>query len=85
MTEEIKEDKPVQDRLCSEIQLFDLCDLDSCDYKSGRFCRNDALLDRFEAIREEDDRPAVVYDENEDDDEDFDVDDEYDDSEDFEE
>jgi hypothetical protein len=40
-------------RLCSEIQLFDLCDLDSCGYKNGRFCTDPALLDSFEKIAEE--------------------------------
>jgi len=40
-------------RLCGEIQLFDLCDLDSCCCKNGRFCADPALLDRFEKIAEE--------------------------------
>ena len=40
-------------RLCSEIQLFDLCDLDSCGRKNGRFCTNSALLDKFEKIAED--------------------------------
>ncbi len=39
-------------RLCSEIQLFDLCDLDSCAHKSGRFCTDPLLLGRFEKIAE---------------------------------
>lgn len=39
-------------RLCSEVQLFDLCDLDSCVYKNGRFCTDPALLARFEKIAE---------------------------------
>lgn len=39
-------------RLCSEIQLFDLCDLDSCDHRKGRFCTNSAVLSRFEKIAE---------------------------------
>lgn len=39
-------------RLCSEIQLFDLCSLDSCTHKSGRFCTDPALLGRFEKITE---------------------------------
>ncbi|MDD2540527.1 MAG: hypothetical protein PHH28_05710 [Desulfuromonadaceae bacterium] len=39
-------------RLCSEIQLFDLCDLDSCDHRKGRFCTNIAVLSRFEKIAE---------------------------------
>jgi hypothetical protein len=40
-------------RLCSEVQLFDLCDLDSCGRKNGRFCADPFLLDRFEKIAEE--------------------------------
>ena len=39
-------------RLCSEIQLFDLCDLDSCATKSGRFCTDTILLGRFEKVAE---------------------------------
>ena len=31
--------KPVK-RLCSEIQLFDLCDLEYCKHKVERFCEN---------------------------------------------
>lgn len=50
-------------RLCSEIQLFDLCDLDTCTCKDGRFCTNPAILARFEAIKEEDDRPQYLADE----------------------
>jgi hypothetical protein len=85
MAEDIKEEKPLEKRLCSEIQLFDLCDLDSCGYKHDRFCSNEALLEKFEAIREEDDRAAVVYDEHEDDEDDFDSEEDYEDSEDYEE
>lgn len=40
-------------RLCGEIQLFDLCDLDSCHHKSGRFCTDSVLLGSFEKIAEE--------------------------------
>ena len=49
------EQKPdvLPQRLCGEIQLFDLCDLDSCVCKNGRFCTDPALLDRFEKIAEE--------------------------------
>lgn len=39
-------------RFCTEIQLFDLCDLDSCTHKSGRFCNDPVLLGRFERIAE---------------------------------
>jgi hypothetical protein len=41
-------------RLCSEIQLFDLCSKDTCKRKNGRFCSDDELLAKFEAISEED-------------------------------
>ena len=41
-------------RLCSEVQLFDLCELDSCRYKVGRFCSDPALLSRFEKIADDD-------------------------------
>jgi hypothetical protein len=37
-------------RLCSEIQLFDLCDLDSCKSKIDRFCTNPDLITRFEKV-----------------------------------
>ena len=40
-------------RLCSEIQLFDLCDLDSCNHKNGRFCTYPVLLCSFEKIAED--------------------------------
>jgi len=53
------------DRLCSEIQLFDLCDLDRCGHRKERYCTNELLLQRFEAIREEDDRQILLYDEDE--------------------
>lgn len=42
----------IPQRLCSEIQLFDLCDLDACTHKSGRFCTDPTLLVRFEKIAE---------------------------------
>ncbi len=45
--------EPVR-RLCSEIQLFDLCDLDRCKFKNTNFCTNDELLTRFEKIADED-------------------------------
>lgn len=62
-------EKPDQSakRLCSEIQLFDLCDLDSCSHKNGRFCTNEKLLAKFESIREEADEAKLVYSEDEDD------------------
>jgi hypothetical protein len=49
------EQKPdtLPQRLCNEIQLFDLCDLDSCNNRSGLFCTDPVLLGRFEKIAEE--------------------------------
>jgi hypothetical protein len=49
---------PVQ-RLCNEIQLFDLCDLERCGHKQGLYCTSPELLNRFEAIAEEEERPAA--------------------------
>lgn len=54
----MEEDNPVESaappqRLCSEIQLFDLCDLDSCNSRQGRFCTKGELLSRFEKIAED--------------------------------
>jgi len=65
MTEELAETVTRTDRLCSEIQLFDLCDLDRCGHKKERFCTNEQLLKRFEEIKEEDDRQELLYDEDE--------------------
>ena len=48
-------------RLCSEIQLFDLCDRDVCAHKSGRFCTKSDILVQFEAIKEEDDRSPEQF------------------------
>lgn len=45
--------KPAQ-RLCSEIQLFDLCELERCAFKEGRFCTDQELLARFEQLPDED-------------------------------
>jgi len=50
---------PVQ-RLCNEIQLFDLCELEKCGHKKGLYCTSDELLNRFEAIAEEDERAAAT-------------------------
>ena len=72
--------KPVN-RLCNEIQLFDLCELETCRHKQGLHCTSRELLDRFESIAEEDERPAVSgYTCEEDDDAFATDDDEYDDS-----
>ncbi|RII27844.1 MAG: hypothetical protein CXR31_06370 [Geobacter sp.] len=55
------EKEQAQKRLCSEIQLFDLCDKDVCAHKDGRYCTKGDILARFEAIREEDDRPPEQF------------------------
>ncbi|HEY3307377.1 MAG TPA: hypothetical protein VGJ93_02870 [Desulfuromonadaceae bacterium] len=60
MDEEQELKKPSK-RLCSEIQLFDLCELESCKYKVGGFCENPELLARFERIAEEDEQPIAPY------------------------
>jgi len=52
-------------RLCSEIQLFDLCELERCHFKDGRFCTDTTLLTRFEAVAEPQDRPAPRFDDDE--------------------
>ena len=46
----------VPQRLCNEIQLFDLCDLASCRFKSGRYCTETVLLASFEKIAEKEQR-----------------------------
>lgn len=80
---------PAAERLCSEIQLFDLCDLDSCRFKRGRFCTNEELVAKFEAINEEDVQNALLYENEEDGDDansetDFDdFDDSFDDDDEF--
>jgi hypothetical protein len=42
-------------RLCSEIQLFDLCSRDDCEYKKERYCTKADILARFEAISDDED------------------------------
>jgi hypothetical protein len=49
-------------RLCSEIQLFDLCEKEACTYKSDKFCTQGELLNKFETIlAKEDERSAAQY------------------------
>ena len=76
------EQKPgsMPQRLCSEIQLFDLCDLDKCNHKNDNFCTDSALLNRFEKIAEDELRtPEYHVSEEIDDaeDEEYDGDDEF--------
>ena len=49
-------------RLCSEIQLFDLCTKETCSHRSGRYCTDGDILARFEAISEEDDTALLMED-----------------------
>lgn len=51
------ETKEVPRRLCSEIQLFDLCELQKCHFKDDRFCTDPEMLARFEAAAEPEERP----------------------------
>lgn len=48
-------------RLCSEIQLFDLCDVEFCKHKKDRFCTDVVLLNRFEKITEKELRVQETY------------------------
>jgi len=57
---ELKRDDLPQ-RLCGEIQLFDLCDLAACRFKDGRFCSDPELLARFEKIAERELRVPEKY------------------------
>lgn len=49
-------------RLCSEIQLFDLCELERCHFKDNRFCTDPDMLARFEAAAEPEERPVWHFD-----------------------
>jgi len=70
MKDEVPEESPLAvQRLCSEIQLFDLCELDSCRFKSNRFCTNEKLLEKFESIKDEDVRQSILCEDEETDDE----------------
>ncbi|RNC66650.1 MAG: hypothetical protein ED859_16085 [Desulfuromonadales bacterium] len=58
------EDNVKQQRLCSEIQLFDLCDTgpkDVCGHRDGRYCTKGELLARFEAIADDDRSPEQYF------------------------
>lgn len=52
MADSLEKTKQLPRRLCSEIQLFDLCDLDTCLQKNGRFCTDTELLGQFEKTAE---------------------------------
>jgi len=66
-TIDVADEKPAKQvpRLCNEIQLFDLCELETCASKQGAFCTNPELLSRFEAIAEEEVRLAAGFDSDE--------------------
>jgi hypothetical protein len=66
--DDIEEQEPAkpEQRLCSEIQLFDLCDLEQCSHKQGRYCTNGELLTRFERISEKDDTSSYLFEGSED-------------------
>ncbi len=57
----IMSEKEKPQRLCSEIQLFDLCSKETCSKKKGRYCTDEALLDKFEAISHEEDFSSDQY------------------------
>lgn len=61
MTDSEKTTDELPQRLCSEIQLFELCDLDSCNKKSGRYCTDVTLIERFEIIEEDEHRVPERY------------------------
>ena len=76
--------KTVPQRLCNEIQLFDLCELDKCSFKSRKFCTDPELLRKFEAIADEEEKaPASrpVSSEEDESDEDEWLDEQYDEDE----
>ncbi|MBI2354983.1 MAG: hypothetical protein HYV06_08135 [Deltaproteobacteria bacterium] len=70
MEESGKQDPKPARRLCGEIKLFDLCDLDGCGDREGRFCGNQDLLARFEQISDEERTPERYLDEEPDEDDD---------------
>ena len=57
-------------RLCNEIQLFDLCELEKCHFKDDRFCTDPEMLARFEAAADPEDRPKWHLGKDDDQDED---------------
>lgn len=60
----IEKDVPVEktespQRLCNEIQLFDLCERADCVFKKGRYCTDPDILARFEAIGDDEDESSM--------------------------
>lgn len=73
VTGEIEESelpKELPRRLCSEIQLFDLCELERCRFKDDKFCTDPEMLARFEAEAEPEDRAKWHFERGPDDEED---------------
>lgn len=56
-SDEAEAPKELPRRLCSEIQLFDLCELERCMFKDDKFCTDPEMLARFESEAEPEDRP----------------------------
>ena len=85
MTDANSSESPVESlpkRLCSEIQLFDLCELERCRFRDERFCTDPEMIARFEAVAEPVERPVDSSHEEDDDIfEEHDCDDEFDDDE----
>lgn len=63
--EDAGELKELPRRLCSEIQLFDLCELERCHFKDDKFCTDPEMLARFEAEAEPADRPVWHFEKDE--------------------
>ncbi|WP_298439390.1 hypothetical protein [Geobacter sp.] len=57
------EENGKQQRLCTEIQLFDLCEgaSDTCCHRDGRYCTKGDLVAKFEAIADDDLRSPEQY------------------------
>ena len=58
------EENGKQKRLCTEIQLFDLCEggaSDVCGHRDGRYCTKGELLAKFEAIADDDRSPEQYF------------------------
>lgn len=61
MTDSGTSSPPQPLRLCSEIQLFDLCDRENCRFKNGHFCTDADMLAGFELISDEEHRAPERY------------------------
>ena len=61
MSDTERKNEALPQRLCSEIQLFDLCDLNACTFRNNRFCTNSDMLARFEKIADVEQRAPERY------------------------